>query len=618
VAINGDCNIAAETNPNDDGMPELYAKWPNDDWRGFGQSVWIGSGNTNRNYAQIKSALNQHATLSECHFYFENASVGCEVAAIGNINSIVDPINYANVDTLPSQSPTRGINYPNGIGLFQFISNYNGYNTSDVLITAPVLPATRLSPLCYNKMFYSCEKLIQPPELPAEDLATSCYESMFEGCSSLIKAPALPALTLYNDCYYNMFSDCTNLTSAPELPSMSLAIDCYTYMFYHCSSLIKVPILKAPVLKQSCYSFMFEGCSSLQSVKILASDISAEDSLAGWLQGDVSSTGKLYYNSKAGDISLFNKPSGWTAKDLYEEIKYGDLDEEKTSVYRSQYMITSGSDSDQNGKGKLDGDGDYEKSFDESNTHKMGTYNPDGSYNQEIWGYKSFNSPVQFRNGIYGDDFNILPGGSGNSSGGQLVEKWHSLRITPISDSVSVYITSYDTEFTNNGTTQYNNSVIITTASGVGQLTDASSTPYIWLIPDNNNNSIIHIGCSLLNISGSILPDGDFDIGANKSRWRNIYTKGLSYNDSAVNPIVTVPVGSIVCVYISQNDLIRDSGAIPGKQYTLSNYHIAKDNGTQSDIVIHPLDAKFTPLSQIPPGSSISASGTVVYFQRVE
>lgn len=37
----------------------------------------------------------------------------------------------------------------------------------------------------------------------------------------------------------------------------------------------------------------------------------------------------------------------------------------------------------------------------------MNAYNLDGSYNQEIWGYKCFNSPVKFRNGIYTDNINI-------------------------------------------------------------------------------------------------------------------------------------------------------------------------------------------------------------------
>ena len=48
-----------------------------------------------------------------------------------------------------------------------------------------------------------------------------------------------------------------------------------------------------------------------------------------------------------------------------------------------------------------------ERSFDENNTHPMNTYNADGSFNQEIWGYKSFNSPVKFRNGVYGEDWSI-------------------------------------------------------------------------------------------------------------------------------------------------------------------------------------------------------------------
>ena len=34
---------------------------------------------------------------------------------------------------------------------------------------------------------------------------------------------------------------------------------------------------------------------------------------------------------------------------------------------------------------------------------EMDTYCSDGSYNQDVWGYKCFNGPVSFRNGIYGE-----------------------------------------------------------------------------------------------------------------------------------------------------------------------------------------------------------------------
>ena len=78
-------------------------------------------------------------------------------------------------------------------------------------------------------------------------------------------------------------------------------------------------------------------------------------------------------------------------------------------------LITSGSDSGWLGK-KLQGDNHstidlskinplFDKDLYEKYRHGVNTN--DGSVNQDIWGYKCFNSPVSFRNGIYGDTYSI-------------------------------------------------------------------------------------------------------------------------------------------------------------------------------------------------------------------
>ena len=78
-------------------------------------------------------------------------------------------------------------------------------------------------------------------------------------------------------------------------------------------------------------------------------------------------------------------------------------------------LITSGSDSGWLGK-KLQGadsnDLDLSKInplFDKDlyEKYRPGVNTNDGSVNQDIWGYKCFNSPVSFRNGIYGDTYSI-------------------------------------------------------------------------------------------------------------------------------------------------------------------------------------------------------------------
>ena len=74
-------------------------------------------------------------------------------------------------------------------------------------------------------------------------------------------------------------------------------------------------------------------------------------------------------------------------------------------------LITSGSDSGWLGK-KLQGDNNstidlskinplFDKELYEK--YRPGVNTNDGSVNQDIWGYKCFNSPVSFRNGIYGE-----------------------------------------------------------------------------------------------------------------------------------------------------------------------------------------------------------------------
>lgn len=78
-------------------------------------------------------------------------------------------------------------------------------------------------------------------------------------------------------------------------------------------------------------------------------------------------------------------------------------------------LITSGSDSGWLGK-KLQGDNNstidlskinplFDKDLYEK--YRPGVNTNDGSVNQDIWGYKCFNSPVSFRNGIYGDTYSI-------------------------------------------------------------------------------------------------------------------------------------------------------------------------------------------------------------------
>lgn len=88
-------------------------------------------------------------------------------------------------------------------------------------------------------------------------------------------------------------------------------------------------------------------------------------------------------------------------------------------------LITSGSDSGWLGK-KLQGDDSNDLDLSKINPlfdkdlyerYRPGVNTNDGSVNQDIWGFKCFNSPVSFRNGIYGDTYSITE----NKSSGDII-----------------------------------------------------------------------------------------------------------------------------------------------------------------------------------------------------
>ena len=138
--------------------------------------------------------------------------------------------------------------------------------------TAPKLPATTLTPHCYDSMFKYCYLLKQAPELPATTLAQFCYADMFKGCTSLINAPELPALELADNCYWGMFG----------------------------------------------------GCSNLNHVKALFLDSYNTGNMANWLSG-VSPTGTFVKNPDATwQYAQPNIPSGWTIKTT-NELEQGSL-----------------------------------------------------------------------------------------------------------------------------------------------------------------------------------------------------------------------------------------------------------------------------------------------------
>ena len=152
-----------------------------------------------------------------------------------------------------------------------------------------VLPATILSPSCYEGMFAICSSIQTPPKLPATTLDDRCYAFMFANCT-FTTPPELPATVMANSCYFSMFSGNRSLKETPEFPATQLASACYQGMFNVCTNLETVHILPAITLSPNAYAEMFKSCGNIKQITCLATDISASNCTTNWLY-NVSPTG---------------------------------------------------------------------------------------------------------------------------------------------------------------------------------------------------------------------------------------------------------------------------------------------------------------------------------------
>ena len=286
-------------------------------------------------------------------------------------------------------------------------------------------------------LFSDIKNMYGTPVLPnVNKLGSACYESMFKSCTSLTVAPKIKSSDTYsyvsengNYCYCNMFSGCVSLVSPPKMMGYDKPDKYYhsgvgtcDSMFIGCASLRVSPVIRYKTLDSSCCYNMFYGCSSLKVIRCGAKYIESS-ATQSWAYG-VSTNGvfiKSTANYSSGPDGI---PEGWTVvtKDddyfaVHKEPDHGFRIDKHTPSdnYKNDYLVTSGTDSSTNGRGyianavsKESTIGKMERVFDENNTHPMNTYNADGSFNQEIWGYKSFNSPVKFRNGLYSDGASVL------------------------------------------------------------------------------------------------------------------------------------------------------------------------------------------------------------------
>lgn len=193
------------------------------------------------------------------------------------------------------------------------LSCYNGmFSGCDWLEDASTieLPATTLAPYCYMGMFKGCRALTKTPELPATTLSYNCYQEMFQSCKALTKTPELPATRLAEYCYYDMFSWCYELINVPEiLPSLRIPRGCYKSMFAYCKKLVNAPILPAQTLNMESYYWMFKDCYALKKIICYATQIKRIPTAGGYLNIE---NCVFEWTRGAGSVGDFYKPANMT------------------------------------------------------------------------------------------------------------------------------------------------------------------------------------------------------------------------------------------------------------------------------------------------------------------
>jgi hypothetical protein len=326
---------------------------------------------------------------------------------------------------------------------------YNLFHGFNILTRAPKISGKIAYDSEYCQTFDGCTSLVNvPDELPAMSLNESCYQGMFYGCVSLIKAPYLPATDLPDLCYSQMFMSCSSLSYikcnvkiADNSSFDDWVEDVSEDGIFYCNEefALELPIddtAGIPVgWKVRDINNTHATCMMYCKYDTAGPVIRYGHDFASYIKdGKVikftpSKTVDLGEGGEIHDIEFvgFDNENVLDENDIlpgnihfsgsltnYLIDSYNETITSGAVINRNKYdhgiMITSGSNSDSNGRGDITTQStlsNMEKSFDENNNHPMNTYNADGSYNQEIWGYKVFNSPVQFRNGIYGENFSI-------------------------------------------------------------------------------------------------------------------------------------------------------------------------------------------------------------------
>lgn len=375
------------------------------------------------------------------------------------------------------------------------------------------------------EMFLGCTNLVKPPRY-ISTVAELSHRAMFKNCSSLIRSPVLNQIKVAFGCYFEMFDGCTSLTKL-----WCSAKSVYLPRELH----IQDPRLDLAIGPYSAQS----NIPTLPSINV-----------GGWLD-NASQTGDFYCTDNVQPVGRPRPvelpdywenliPEGWSPKAFNsteffnEEVVETPVNEDQsedelqfTPKYKRDYLITSGSASDNSyGRGNV-----TKKStlynmktinplFD-ADAPSTGEYSIDGSYNQDVWGWKCFNGPVSFRNGIYGENASLITDQldylseneiSHTASSILLTEDDNKAKITlAISENDESYVDISADHINFNGTTNLGISYV-TKAS---KIVSESNTDEVLLESDNHD----------LLIRTDLYPyDGGVSIGDIMSPFSHIYS----------------------------------------------------------------------------------------------
>lgn len=248
-----------------------------------------------------------------------------------------------------------------------FTNFYRLFYTSDSynqnIISSPKLPHTKSNSNFYRQLFANCGHLVKPPIiLVSQHYQNDCMQ-MFDNCESLTNIKPINAFTLGLDSFYSTFNSCINLNNLE---------------FYYYNS---------------------------------DEDISSY--FDQWLD-NINTIGTFTTNSSYLETNI---PNTWTYKKvpfinnkkfIYASNISNIYNDNGSFEYSKDNFVVSGSNSINNGRGDITSRSTIYNMLSKAPDVSFDDYNKDGSFNQEIWGYKCFNSPVSFRNGIYGECASLI------------------------------------------------------------------------------------------------------------------------------------------------------------------------------------------------------------------